>query len=279
MMDYLKKLPKPIIVALASGAAMATAHAADPVTTLTGACWAKTSDVTISSVDWPAGTGWTMPLSNVPFETGYSNSVSVGSDTAFSGGYPGRWSSSSEVFSGAMAALNGKTLTYMDQRHINNTPATVTYTFATPLTQHEAMLVLDVDLSEKTRITFYDESNAPINFDKVTAVQVSGSAGTLAIADATPTEFALTGSGANDSNPVWAFSPVGTQKINKVVVVQETNNEGSWDIAFVHATCALPPAPVVVAPVPTLDAWGLSLLSLLGAGAGGLGLRRRKRAK
>lgn len=38
-------------------------------------------------------------------------------------------------------------------------------------------------------------------------------------------------------------------------------------------------APVVITQVPTLDVLGLGLLSLLGAGAGGLALRRRKRAE
>lgn len=42
---------------------------------------------------------------------------------------------------------------------------------------------------------------------------------------------------------------------------------------------ALTDAPMVITQVPTLDILGLSLLSLLGAGAGGLALRRRKRAE
>ena len=40
-----------------------------------------------------------------------------------------------------------------------------------------------------------------------------------------------------------------------------------------------PPGSSVVAPVPTLDVAGLGLLSLLGAGAGALSLRRRKRGQ
>ena len=42
----------------------------------------------------------------------------------------------------------------------------------------------------------------------------------------------------------------------------------------------LPPLPPpAVTSVPTLDLAGLGLLSLLGAGAGALGLRRRQRAQ
>ena len=271
-MGYLKKLSKPILVALASGAAMAAAHAAEPVTTLSGACWAKTSGVAVSSVDWPTGSNWTMPLSNVPFEAGYTNNLDVSSDIAFSSGYPDRWSSA-QTFSAAMGALNDKALNYMDQRHATNTSGTVTYTFATPLTQNEAMLVLDVDQSEKADITFYDASDNEINYDKVTAVQIRAGATALTIDDLTPTKFGLAGTGSGSANPTWAFSPIGGQTIKKVVVVQGTGNaEGSWDVTFVHATCDPGPQPVAT-PVPTLDVWALGLLAgLLGV----MGFRRRR---
>ena len=63
-----------------------------------------------------------------------------------------------------------------------------------------------------------------------------------------------------------------------------TNNQGTFTAAAqvtrtVNVTDPQPPVATPVQPVPTLEAAGLGLLSLLSAGLGGLALRRRQRAK
>lgn len=145
MGKFLRKLSRAAIVVLASGAAMAASaqgYFPFPSTELSGTCWGKNSgEVQASSVLWPTGTGWSMPQANLPFEPGYSNTVSVSSDTPFSSGFPGRWSSASTFTT--MTALSGKTLNFMDQRHAANVTGTVTYTFATPLTKDEARVITE----------------------------------------------------------------------------------------------------------------------------------------
>jgi len=267
MKIFAKNQMKLVCFIVCTSGLTAGAHAATPVSTPSGACWNKPrGDVQVSAVDWPAT--WSGTPMTASFQSGYTNAVRVGAAGSFTTG-PGTWSGA-VTFSAPMSTLSGRTLPYMDQRANN----TVTYTFQNPLTHNEAMLVLDVDSNERTDITFFDSSDNPIDFSQISAAQIR-SGNNLIIDDSTPTIFSVRGNGAQTDNPTWAFSPIGSQTVSRVVVSQRaTSGEGTWDTTFVHATCAADQVATAV-PVPSLGGWALTFLS---TSVAWLGLQRRRKA-